>query len=186
MNFEFPVSRGVSNGILKFLMDTSFTSLVSITSSDQYYADRPPSILLKNSQFYTEKNDASGQWILFDFRSIIIDFNGYSLISNDCSESPSYWRIDVSSNNVTWKNADTKNGQNTCSPGKIYSTTTKKFIRYVKFTQTGLSVSNKNYVRIDRIDFFGNLYSRNCFHSRCVKKYNSLLSFLSFINTILC
>ena len=186
MSFDFPVSRGISNGIIKFLMNTSFASLVTVTSRGQLYPERPPSLLLKNDFFYTEQNDNSGQWVLFDFNTNRIDFNGYSIMSNDSYESPCNWRIDVSNNNITWQNADTKNGENTYNPGKIYSTPTKKYFRYVKFTQTGLSVDNRNYVRIDRIDFFGSIYSHTCFYSMRFKNYKTIPPFLSFLNILLC
>ena len=120
MRFSFPTQRGVSKGIIQYLIDNSYTAEVSVTSSGRYYSYRPASDLLNNSRFYTERNNSYGQWVLFDFLSFRIDLIGYSINAHNFSESPSNWKIEASVSNVRWQSIDSKEDENTYNPGKIY------------------------------------------------------------------
>ena len=157
----FPISNGVSNGALNYIINHDLQSLIDITSSGSYYTDRPASDLAKGSVFYTERNNAYGQWIQFRFTKNVFDFQGYSLMANDYREYPFVWKFEVSPDNVYWALASTKTGQNTTKPGQKYATSLFKGIKYIKMTQTGHGGSaqeNRNYIQISRIDFFGKLY----------------------------
>ena len=185
MRLSFPIQRGVSKGIIQYLIDKSFTSEVSVTSSGRYYSQQPASNLLNNVVFFTERNDSYGQWVLFDFLSFRIDLIGYSIKSYNTNEAPSNWRIDVSGSNISWKSIDSKENENTYKPGKIYEVSMINNIRYFRFTQTGKSIVDRSFVRIDRIDFFGRMNFLYCFKTRrqCYNKDH--ISFVFIINIIL-
>ena len=88
MKFSFPVSRGVSKGVIQYLIDKSYTSEVYVTSSGKLYDRCPPSNLLNNTIFYTEENNSNGQWVIFEFVSFRVDLKGYSVICNNRNECP--------------------------------------------------------------------------------------------------
>ena len=184
MRFSFPTQRGVSNGIIQYLIDNSYTAEASITSSGKFYSNRPASDLLNNSVFYTEKNNSYGQWVLFDFLSFRIDLIGYSINSYDSYEAPSNWRIDVSGSNISWQSIDTKENENTYNPGKMYQVSPINNVRYFRFTQTGESNENCNFVRIDRIDFFGRMNFLYCFKTRRQCSRKNLITFIFVLNFI--
>ena len=133
----FPLSNGVSNGVVNYIKNSKLQSLIKITSSGQYYDYRPASELAKENIFYTERNSNYGQVILFEFTKHYIDFEGYSLMARQINEYPSYWRIEVSPDGFCWGVTSTKSGENTSGNGKSFSTSLIKGIKYIRMIQTG-------------------------------------------------
>jgi hypothetical protein len=117
---------------------------------------------VNGQSFYTEQNNAFGQWILFNFTKNRIDFNGYSILNTWATEQPSNWRIEVS-DGKNWHVADTKSNEATYIPGKTFQTSTFHNVNLIKFVQTGPSGGggNYNYVYISGIDFYGVLYFKS-------------------------
>ena len=174
MSQWFPISNGISHGIIEYFINKSLNSIIKVTSSGYYYSNRPAqNLLYREEGFYTERNSRFGQWILFNFTENLIDFVGYSILSGWKTEEPSNWRIEVSTDGSNWSIADTKSQQVTYNPGKIYSTSTFHKVKLIKFVQTGPNGAGLNFVLISAIDFFGNLYLNNAPTTKRMKIQNN-------------
>jgi hypothetical protein len=162
MVLSFPLSNGVSNGFIKYLVNSKKSQThAKSTASGQYYEKYPPSNIANGKKFYTEKNSSFGQWILIELKRNKMRFEGYSIVGNVQYEAPSNWRIEVSPDSEYWSVADEQNNQNTFNPGSIYQTNAFNNVRFIKFIQTGLSgvpPSTRNYSYIHRFDIFGTVY----------------------------
>ena len=102
-------------------------------------------------------------------------------------EYPSYWKFEVSHDGVYWALASTKTGENTKNPGKIYETSLFKGVKYIKMTQTGkggLSTENRNYIEINRIDFFGKICGAIKYTCKQMNQRNNTLVLLYIIMII--
>lgn len=173
---NFPISNGVSNGVINYIFNHKKQSIMNVTSSGSLHTDRTPDFLIKNTAFYTEKRDSYGQWILFKFNKKIFDFQGYSLMSNTEYEQPQSWKFELSPDGIYWVLASSKSRETTLTPGRCYTAQTFKGVKYIKLIQTGYGGTAErhySYMQIIRIDFFGKLYNQK----QCTcKKHNSHLS----------
>ena len=180
---NFPVSNGISNGLVKYIIDNKLQSTMNVTSSGSLKTDRTVDCLLRGVTFYTESSSSYGQWILFKFTKKIFDFRGYSLMSNTYYEQPQSWKFEVSPDSIYWVLASSKSGETTLTPGRLYTTQTFKRVKYIKLTQTGYGgnlTRSYSYMQIVRIDFFGRLYNQAV--CSCKSHYSHLrLTLMSYL-----
>ena len=162
MVLEFPTSRGIFNGVIKYLSKNNQTNQLGIKSSGKFgptYVNADNLFAEKEPRFYTEKNSKYGQWIKIWFRNnFVLDIEGYSMKCVVYTECAKYWTFSVSSDGFKWKTIH--RGSSTVSlDGNIYKAQAKA-IKYIKWTMTGPGNKGRDYVLMGYLDFYGKYYYR--------------------------
>ena len=159
MVIDFPLNRGVFNGVIKYLIKANRTYQIGIKSSSKYNSSKPDvdNLLKESSWFYTERNDGYGQWIKMWFKNgYYIDLEGYSIKSHWYKECPNYWDFSVSVNGRCWHTIH-KGDKAVSLDGETFSAKAK-MVRYFKWTITGPSNYGLNYVLLGDLDVYGKYY----------------------------
>lgn len=146
----------VDKGIVEITGSSTFSSCYKPRNAVDYEGK-------SNTQFYTQ--DASNQWLCFNFKNRRVKPSFYSVRSH-ARQSNHYnvqnWCIEGSNDGKTWKTLDTRNNDKSLD-GNDYSNIFKiqndlaqnEFYQFLRFRQTGVNTSNNNILIITSLEFFG-------------------------------
>ena len=108
--------------------------------------------------FYTEQSSCFGQWIMIWLeKDYYIDLEGYSMKGSVDTEYPTHWKFSVSSDGEKWKDIHASSIAVSLN-GNIYKVKAKA-VKYFKWTITGVSADNRDYVLLGCLDLYGKYYS---------------------------
>ena len=154
---HFPLSNGFSQGALRYFVNNSLQSCISLTSSGYYDNNENynPNKLLTFSNFYaSEANSNFGQWVQMEFKEHKLDLEGYSMYSTTTADRARNWRFSVSSDGSDWTDIHIKSNED-INGGKVFDASASN-IRFFRWTQTAANNGIYNYMVIDQVDVFGN------------------------------
>lgn len=166
-NLQF-TNNGSFNGILNYIRNAN-VNLIDINVSSIYPSDKnnwPQNIINysnDDSSFCT--NDQTNQWICFDFKNHTVIPNYYTIRSFNKQSNVSHlksWVIEGSNNNASWTILDCEtncsylNGPKYCHSFPIFNPNCDAY-RFIRLRQTDLNWRNRNYLKINCIEFFGKI-----------------------------
>ena len=155
---HFPLSNGFSQGALKYLVNNSIQSTVSMASSG-FSSGLPTSNLLTYSSYYRSETSSSfGQWVQMEFKEHKLNIEGYSLYYRSSGSCAQNWNFSVSSDGSNWIFIHSKANED-IKIGKTYESSSQN-IRFFRWTQTSSNYGS-NYMRISELDVFGFLIPIN-------------------------
>lgn len=160
---ELPTSRGVLNGLIKFLIENQRNNQLGIKSSGKYasnYNNVNVLIISSSNYFYTEQNNNYNQWIkLWFLNKFYLDLEGFSMRCHYYKECPQNLSFSVSRDGKKWNTIHSSNISISLT-GEIFETKAR-MVKYFKWTFTGPSNYNRNYVAIKGLDIYGRYYLPN-------------------------
>ena len=178
---HFPSSNGVSQGALRYLVNNSLTSSVSLTSSGFYSENyKPEQLLLFNSYYLSEITTSFGQWLQMEFIDYRIDLTHYSLYTPASEGQKMSWNFSISSDGSSWIDIHAKLGINILN-GSIFESLSNN-IRFFKWTCTGPSGPSGqwNYFLLRSIDVFGYLYPIDMEFASCSNNTNLFINICKY------
>ena len=155
---HFPLSNGFSQGALRYLVNNSLQSTVSLTSSGFFSGFTPSNVLTYSSYYRSETSSSFGQWIQMEFKEHKLDIEGYSLFYKNTNSCAQNWNFSVSSDGSNWIFIHSKANED-IKIGKTYESSSQN-IRFFRWTQTSSNYGS-NYMRISELDVFGFLFPIN-------------------------
>ena len=159
---SFPSTNGISQGALRYLVNNSLHSSVSLTSSGVISSIFPPTNLLTFQDIYASESLSSfGQWLKMEFVDYKIDLTNYSVLYHSVIGAKMSWKFSISSNGENWTDIHTKSNLN-IQTGLMFPSEGNN-IRFFKWTCTGPSGDTGQFDRFAfrEIDVYGNLYIIN-------------------------
>jgi hypothetical protein len=113
---------------------------------------------------YWASQNYPDSWLCFDFKDKRISLQHYTLKSGGENYYFIQWEIEGSVNGNTWKSLDKRNTREMCGnfSVKTYACSNaspNEFFRFIRMRQTGKNSSNRDYLLLCNIEFFGNLRS---------------------------
>lgn len=167
-NFEFSGNNSMFNGILNYIRGKN-VNLVDINVSSFCLKDKnnwPQNIIkYEDTKSFFCSDDQPNQYIMFDFKNHPVVPKSYSIRSSyqrkDLSHLKS-WVIEGSNNEIKWikldeqKNNSSLNGSNYSHNFSINNPNNQSY-RYLKLVQTDLNWRNRNYLKLNCIEFFGDI-----------------------------
>lgn len=167
-SFVFSGNSSNFNGILNYIRGKN-VNLVDINVSSFCLKDKNnwPQNIIKyedsNSSFCSD--DLPNQFIMFDFKNHPVVPKSYSIRSSHWGKDLSHlksWVLEGSNNEIKWikldeqKNNSYLNGSNHTHNFSINNPNNQSY-RYLKLVQTGLNWRNRNYLKLNCIEFFGDI-----------------------------
>lgn len=160
---SYRYSSGPFCGILNYLNGKSYRITCSSVYNNE--AENSPYNVV---DYYDTENSFSSEdepysWICFDFLNRSVTLKCYSIRSSPFGENLSHlksWVIEGSDDNEFWTIIDERND---CSylngSNNIISFECQNSLdfRYIRLRQTGENWRNRNYLKLNAIEFFGTL-----------------------------
>jgi uncharacterized protein (DUF2249 family) len=129
--------------------------------SKSIYSDHYPKNLLQESGYFYSNNQPN-EWISFNFLNKKVSLNGYSLKSYNNSYYLQNWNIEGSNDNKEWNFIDNKTNIHNLDGSEKEDTfliNESKPYQIIRLTQTTKSNNNNDLLLLNRIEFYGALYS---------------------------
>jgi hypothetical protein len=135
-------------------------NVVHITSSSDSY-NKCYQVADHGWSTYWYTDNVSQSWIQFDFINSWISPTGYTLKSDgQGAHHLVQWKLEGSMDEREWKQIDNQNcqdlnGNYLTKTFRCASSDAGQFYRYIRLTQTGINSSNRNYLLLCNIEFYG-------------------------------
>lgn len=171
----------VFNGIINYLKNESHGNIgnkIKITTSSFDSRHPPINVTLfdNNDKYFRTKNKGLNNFICFDFKNAKINPTYYQLKSSNNIEIESdedydeelydnsliTWKVEGSNDKSNWVKIDEQSSchfyrnNGSCKLFKI-NQEVKNDYRYIRICNTGVDSSGEKFLRIDSVEFYGNL-----------------------------